>query len=453
MRFGSKTATNALLLVALSGLVPLACLTEEEARELAEASQELSTTRLEAEVQTWSTSSGDSVDATTSTARFYANATGDFFQFSQSVAAGQYDVVVRYATRSLYGKYRLDVNGAAVGNLDGTSASSSDAWTTVNLGAVSLSGSSVFRFVSTGTATSDYDFKIDYVELQPTSTTTASSSSSVSSSSVSSSVSSSSSSSGAGGGTPEDIELTIPTPTNGSGEIRTATTVLKNAANGGSNLYDFGNQKIGVNNTINCETGEGQKTVFEVEHGVTVKNLIIAGGQGGLYAGNGIVCKGDCTLDHVYWEDVCEDAATLTKDGATMTLNHVIALKASDKVFQHNAKANSKIEVYNSYIYDFGKLWRSCGDCTNNGGPRHLVIDNVKVEKVNGAVAGANQNYGDTVEITNLFVKGWGTVNPKICTEYIGVTDHNGSSTPVNGGASQWNTATCKVLQSDVTSW
>jgi pectate lyase len=36
--------------------------------------------------------------------------------------------------------------------------------------------------------------------------------------------------------------------------------------------------------------------------------------------------------------DVCEDAATNSKDGATMTLNHVIALHASDKVFQHNAK-------------------------------------------------------------------------------------------------------------------
>ncbi|PTL83734.1 pectate lyase [Vitiosangium sp. GDMCC 1.1324] len=250
----------------------------------------------------------------------------------------------------------------------------------------------------------------------------------------------------------ETISTTIPTPSNGSGEIRTSTTRLKNAANGGSNVYDFANKKIGVNNTASCD-GEDQKTVFEVEDGVTVKNLIIAGG---LSAGNGIVCLGNCTLDHVYWEDVCEDAATNSKDGATMTLNHVIALHASDKVFQHNAKGNSKTIIKNSYISDFGKLWRACGDCTNNGGPRNLIIDNVLVEGVKSAVAGANQNYGDSVTITNLFVKGGYNASkdkPKICTEFIGVTDHNGESTKVNDGASQWNTATCHLLKTDVLSW
>ncbi|WP_239469896.1 pectate lyase [Archangium violaceum] len=250
----------------------------------------------------------------------------------------------------------------------------------------------------------------------------------------------------------ETISTTIPTPSNGSGEIRTSTTRLKNAANGGSDVYDFANKKIGVNNTVACDK-EGQKTVFEVEDGVTVKNLIIAGG---LSAGNGIVCLGNCTLDHVYWEDICEDAATNTKDGATMTLDHVIALHASDKVFQHNAKGNSKTIIKNSYISDFGKLWRSCGDCTNNGGPRNLVVDNVKVEGIKSALAGANQNYGDTVTITNLFVKGGYNASkdkPKICTEFIGVTNHQGESQKVNGGASQWSTATCRVRVTDVQSW
>ncbi len=250
----------------------------------------------------------------------------------------------------------------------------------------------------------------------------------------------------------ETISTTIPTPSNGAGEIRTSTTRLKNAANGGSDVYDFANKKIGVNNTASCD-GENQKTVFEVEDGVTVKNLII---PGGLAAGNGIVCLGSCTLDHVYWEDVCEDAATNTKDGATMTLNHVIALHASDKVFQHNAKGNSKTIIKNSYISDFGKLWRSCGDCTNNGGPRNLIIDNVKLEGIKSAVAGANQNYGDTVTITNLFVKGGYNASkdkPKICTEFIGVTDHKGESKKVNDGASQWNTTTCRVSKTDVLSW
>jgi len=258
-----------------------------------------------------------------------------------------------------------------------------------------------------------------------------------------------------GGSNPNDktIPMTIPTPSNGQGEIREATTVLKNGANGGKDVWDFNNQRIGVKNTEDCEDGEGQLTVFEVEDGITVRNLIVAGG---IYAGNGIVCKGNCTLEYVYWEDVCEDAATNSKDGATMRLNHVIALKATDKVFQHNAKGGSKTILQNSYVSTFGKLWRSCGDCTANGGPRHLEIDNVRVEGISTAVAGANQNYGDTVTIKNLFVKGGydsSKDKPKICTEYLGVTDHNGESTKLGEGKSQWNTATCKVNQSDVKSY
>jgi pectate lyase len=260
---------------------------------------------------------------------------------------------------------------------------------------------------------------------------------------------------GGGGTRPDDttISTTIPTPSNGQGEIRNGTTVLKNAANGGKDVWDFGNQKIGVNNTAECEGSEGQTTVFELEDGVTVRNLIVAGGIAG---GNGIVCKGNCTLEYVYWEDVCEDAATNSKDGATMTLNHVIALKATDKVFQHNAKGGSKTVIKNSYISDFGKLWRSCGDCTANGGPRHLSIDNVKVDGIKTAVAGANQNYGDTVTIKNLYVKGGYDASkdkPKICTEYIGVTDHDGESTKVDDGKSRWSTTACKVTQADVKSY
>jgi hypothetical protein len=249
------------------------------------------------------------------------------------------------------------------------------------------------------------------------------------------------------------IPMTIPPASNGAGEIRPSTTVLKGSQSGGKDVWDFENKKIGVNNPVDCEGGEGQVTVFEVEDGVTVKNLIIAGGKPG---GNGIVCKGSCTLDHVYWEDICEDAATNSKDGATMTLDHVIALHASDKVFQHNAKSDSKTVIRNSYVSDFGKLWRSCGDCEGNGGPRHLEIDNVRVEGIKTTVAGANRNYKDTVTVKNLYVKGGYDAakdKPKICQEYTAVTNHQGESTKIDDGKSQWNTATCKLSLSDVKSY
>jgi hypothetical protein len=88
--------------------------------------------------------------------------------------------------------------------------------------------------------------------------------------------------------------------------------------------------------------------------------------------------------------------------------------------------------------------------------PGSLIRDNVKVDGVNVAIAGANQNYKDTITITNLFVKGGYDASkdkPKICTEYIGVTNHNGSSTKVDDGASQWDTPTCNVSLTDVKSW
>lgn len=239
------------------------------------------------------------------------------------------------------------------------------------------------------------------------------------------------------------INTTIPTAT---GTVTLAATMPI------SGTKDFGNKRYGVKNSKGCD-GEGQPAVFELADGATLKNVIIAGGTPG---SNGVVCKGNCTLQNVYWEDVCEDAATNSKDGATMTITGAIAKSAADKVFQHNAKGGSKTVITNSYLYDFGKVWRSCGDCSNNGGPRHLVMDNVKLEKVNTAVAGANENYGDTATMTNIFIKGGYNASsdkPKICQAWTGVVKGNGSSTKLYSGKSQWNTKTCKVSQSSIKSF
>lgn len=46
---------------------------------------------------------------------------------------------------------------------------------------------------------------------------------------------------------------------------------------------------------------EHQKDVLLLKNGAHVKNLIV-----GINAGNGIVCEGNCTLENVFWEDVCE---------------------------------------------------------------------------------------------------------------------------------------------------
>ncbi len=165
-----------------------------------QANQGLTSTRLEAESQVWTTTSGDSVSASSTTLRLQADATGDYFQFTNSVPAGTYQISVLYATRQAYGNYQVQVKGTTVGSILGGSTSTSDSWQTATLGTIALSGSTVFKFVSTGKASgsTDYDLKIDYIDLIPTSgssSTTSASSSSASSSSASSSSSATSSSS------------------------------------------------------------------------------------------------------------------------------------------------------------------------------------------------------------------------------------------------------------------
>lgn len=245
----------------------------------------------------------------------------------------------------------------------------------------------------------------------------------------------------------EDALAAIPTSIPKAAGTTTLSATMKI-----SGTKDFKNWRYGVKNPKGCD-GEGQPAVFELADGAVLRNVIIAGGTPG---SNGVVCKGNCTLENVYWEDVCEDAATNSKDGATMRISGAIAKSASDKVFQHNAKGGSKTIISNSYLSDFGKVWRSCGDCTNNGGPRHLVLDNVKLEKVGSAVSGANENYGDTVTMTNIFVKGGYNSSkdkPKICTVFKGVQKGNGESPKLYSGKSQWNSKTCKVSQSNIKSW
>ena len=45
---------------------------------------------------------------------------------------------------------------------------------------------------------------------------------------------------------------------------------------------------------------------------------------------------GQCTLNYVWWEDVCEDAVTIKQTSGVSRLNYGGAKGASDKVVQHN---------------------------------------------------------------------------------------------------------------------
>jgi len=155
--------------------------------------------------------------------------------------------------------------------------------------------------------------------------------------------------------------------------------------------------------------GESQKPVFELADGATLENVII-----GAPAADGIHCDGSCTLKNVWWEDVGEDAATLkgSSSSQVFSIDCGGAKLASDKVFQHDGPGTMKIS--NFFVQDFGKLYRSCGNCSKQYA-RHAIISNVIAS--NGKdLAGVNENYDDTATFSGILVSSGIT----ICQRYTG---------------------------------
>jgi hypothetical protein len=89
---------------------------------------------------------------------------------------------------------------------------------------------------------------------------------------------------------------------------------------------------------------EHQPPVLTLKN-ASVKNLTIAADG----ASDGINCiAGDCVLENVVWEDICEDATSLTQAGKSMTIRGSWAFNSTegvggkpDKIFQHNAGPDS----------------------------------------------------------------------------------------------------------------
>jgi pectate lyase len=206
---------------------------------------------------------------------------------------------------------------------------------------------------------------------------------------------------------------------------------------GPGQVFDGGNRRY---NLSGGGQSEGQPAVFDVMDGGTVRNVII-----GPLAADGIHCLGNCTLDHVWWEDTGEDAATaLGPAGTVMTVNCGAAYNGADKTFQFNGRG--ELRISNFYVANSGKLVRSCGDCTGNGGPRRIFVNNVITRDV-PTVVGINSNFGDVATIRNLTLNNSGTSKTKICQVYKGVVKGQGSTKALGV---EFNTPNCQVSQGDV---
>ncbi|KAH0435419.1 pectate lyase [Colletotrichum camelliae] len=170
---------------------------------------------------------------------------------------------------------------------------------------------------------------------------------------------------------------------------------ITGAFDGGMKLYDR------VPST--CTGGEGNRNdaAFILEDGATLSNAIIGGG-----AGEGVQCVGSCTLENVWWDKVCEDAATFRQTGGKSTVRGGGARGGSDKVFQHNG--GGEVEVIDFYAQNIGQLYRSCGNCKEQTA-RTSTFTNIYVDGAK-TIVHVNGNLGDKATVNGACILGGATV-------------------------------------------
>ncbi|KAH7125832.1 pectate lyase-domain-containing protein [Dactylonectria macrodidyma] len=207
-------------------------------------------------------------------------------------------------------------------------------------------------------------------------------------------------SAGSGGTAPTGVTTTLPAS---SGVVTSAAPItVTSSFDGGMKRYDR-STKVCDEQT---ETGEDD-TIFILEDGATLSNVIIGPNQA-----EGVHCRGTCTLNNVWWSDVCEDALTLKQSSGTSYINGGGAFHAEDKIIQFNGRGT--VQITNFYANDYGKVVRSCGNCSGNGGPRNIIMTNV-IAVDGGVLCGINTNYGDTCIMTNCCQD-----DGKTCDRYTG---------------------------------
>jgi hypothetical protein len=209
-----------------------------------------------------------------------------------------------------------------------------------------------------------------------------------------------------------------------------------------SGVYDGGMKRfVGSGALGSGGQAENQDPLFNLSNGATLQNVIL-----GFPAADGVHCSGTCTLRNVWWEDVGEDAATLQGSSAnqTMTIDGGGANHAADKVFQHNGAGTMIIR--NFCVQDFGKLYRSCGNCSTQYA-RHVQIENVLAipSAATSALAGVNSNYNDTATFRTINVRARAN-SLTICQRYTGNT--TGAEPPSNGSGADGTV--CMYAASDI---
>ncbi|KAK4951318.1 hypothetical protein LTR10_010291 [Elasticomyces elasticus] len=221
----------------------------------------------------------------------------------------------------------------------------------------------------------------------------------------------------------------LPASSGSSALGATQTIAPGESFDGGMYVYDRG-----VSCTGQAEGGDSD-AVFIIENGGSLSNVIIGPNQI-----EGVHCEGACTLTNVWWSAVCEDAFTIKKQaaGEITTITGGGAFGAEDKVLQHNGGGTMSVSGFT--VDNFGKLYRSCGNCDEMY-ERHVIFSDVTATE-GKSLAGINSNYGDTATFTNVNVSGV----KDICVTYTG--NDSGDEPEKNGSGPS---DSCIYSESDIT--
>ncbi|MDR7273947.1 pectate lyase [Catenuloplanes atrovinosus] len=159
---------------------------------------------------------------------------------------------------------------------------------------------------------------------------------------------------------------------------------------------------------------EGQDPLFRLADGATLENVIL-----GDPAADGVHCAGSCTLRNVFWENVGEDAATFRGTNATVVIDGGSAAGADDKVFQDNRGAGGSVTIRNFEVSGFGKLYRSCGNCSTQAA-RTVTMENITVTAPGDTLAGVNANLGDRLTVDGVTIIGDADEEISLCDLFEG---------------------------------
>lgn len=209
------------------------------------------------------------------------------------------------------------------------------------------------------------------------------------SSSPSTSSSGSNSSSGGSSGS-----ITGATCGSGGSTVNVSSTIIVS-----SGTYDGGCKVFNATSALgDGSQSEGQKPVFRVENGATLKNVVF-----GNNAADGIHFYNGGTIDNIRWPNVGEDAMTIKSSG-TVNVKNISGFAGSDKFIQVNAA--STLNVSNCVVDSMGKFLRQ------NGGTTFKIAVNVDRCQISNMGEGIfrTDSSTSTAKITNSRLKNAGSI-------------------------------------------